>query len=109
MTDWTISAEAEKAQNEAAGRRRSARLAMERGPYVAVDVGVVVIPSDDYNSRASEVYRRLGMRFDDIALAWHRSIAEPFKGRVYSPDAWLRAARKAYKEVWPKWEPKGDA
>ncbi len=103
----TWSAEAEEAHREAQGRRRGEQGAWERGPTVAD--GKLVIPSDFYNARASGVYKRLGMRYDDIGKWWHRDITVPFKGRVYSADAWLRAARKAYKEVWPTWDPQEGA
>lgn len=102
-----LSPEAQKAVENAAGRRNSARLSWQRGPRIVDDT--LVIPSDFYNARASEVYKRLGMRFDDIGKWWERDITLPYKGKVYSADAWLRAARKAYKEVWPKWELKEEA
>lgn len=101
--NYGLSPEAEKAREEAAGRRRSAQSDWERGPTVYD--GEVSIPSEFYKPGASEVYKRLGFRFDGISKRWSRPIAELYRGKRYSAQAWLAAARKAYKMVWPSWEP----
>lgn len=101
-----LSPAAQKAVDNAAGRRHSARLAWQRGPRV--DGTTLFIPSEFYAPSAAPIYKRLGMRFDDIGKWWERDITLPFKGKVYSAEAWLKAARKAYKMVWPRWEPEGE-
>ncbi len=93
-----------KMRHELAGSdARADAYAMKHGPIIRD--GDIVIPSAWYKEEAVDIYKRLGMRYDPYEREWRRSMSEPFKGKVYSPAAWMMAARKAYRMVWPKWHP----
>jgi len=94
------------------------QISMERGPVIT-NVSptyrdedqrrAIVIPTDVYNPEAPKIYGRRGFRYDKIEGGqWYRFLDEPYEGKRYSEIAWLRAARRLYRQVWPHWEPPFD-
>jgi hypothetical protein len=102
ISSWSPEAQRRHESSRATRYRlRRENEAMDRGPYLTRD-GMVVIPSYWYNPKAPAIYKRLGMRYH--SHNWQRPLAKPHRGKVYGPDAWIRAARKAYSSVWEDWK-----
>lgn len=107
---WSgLSPEAQKAKDEAAGRRRywdrrnrDDRVFMARGPRLEGDW--LVIPSNWYNEEAKDFWRSLGMRFDsgDLEKRWYRDTRRPHNGKSFDRWAWLKSARRKYYEFYPE-------
>ena len=73
-----------------------------RGPWLRGDI--LVIPSDFYNQEGATFWKSQGFTWDSEEREWTRSTRLPLRGRSWTAEKWLLAARRKYQEFWPHWE-----
>jgi hypothetical protein len=71
---------------------------MERGPFIAADGYTLVVPSEFYHAEAAAFWKAHGFTYRD--KEWQRDTRRPFKGKVYTAQAWLESARRKFDEFW---------
>jgi hypothetical protein len=64
----------------------------------------IVIPSAYYNAEIAAFFKAQGFIYDPDAREWWRDTRRPHKGKIYTPDAWLQAARRKFDEIWNRKE-----
>lgn len=98
-----LSPQAQKAQDESRMRARIGWGMWQDGPRLEGDR--VIVPSTRYCEQAAQVWKQHGFTFFGGAYpTWSRDTSRPARnGQVYSPAAWLEAAIRQYRELWPDW------
>lgn len=104
MTNWTLSDEALKASEEAAGRDRARAKFADDGPELRDDGQTIVIPSPWYNQELIDALKAAGFHFEDSVFPkWVRDTRKPLNGTRYTPEQWLNWAIRRYSAAWPLW------
>lgn len=75
---------------------------MDGGPFLDADGYTIVIPSAFYNVEAVKTWNRLDFQYDRGTQSWKRDGRKLYKGKVYSPRAWLKTVRGEYGRIWPQ-------
>jgi len=83
----------------------SDRRAQEKGPILHDHK--IIVPSTDYNPGIAAFFASQGFQFDSEWRQWWRDTRWPHRGRHYSPEAWLLAAKRKFEEIWSKTTKKG--
>lgn len=104
-----LSPEAEKARQRAAGIYDSIVANAQAGPWLEADddgnpAVMLVVPSALYKPEAAAFWRKMGFRYNGTWKEWQRDTRRPLRGRRYSAQAWLEAARRKYFEFFPNLE-----
>ena len=106
--DW-YNLNAEKRAEQIATRADWAVKRFEQGPQLE-DHGegniVLYWPTPQYNPKVAALLRDRGFQFHESGVKhWTRPCSRPYRGKVYSPEAWLEWARARYTWAWPDWTP----
>lgn len=91
-------------------QERASRARMAAGPYLVdvedwptlLDAPVLVVPSSEKRSAAVRTWKRGGFTWHWDTASWVRDTSKPLKGKVYSPEKWLRDTRSKFYRLWPE-------
>jgi len=105
MAMWRSDLHAEKAAGEAAGRAAYYRALyadqltkMRPGPRL--DGHLIIVPSEWYQPEAAAFWKSQGFYW--TSNQWQRDVRKrASNGAIYTPAAWLQAARNKFYEFWP--------
>lgn len=74
----------------------------KRGPILHEDK--IIVPSDFYHPAIGAFFKSQGFQFNSEFRQWWRDIRWPHRGRRYTAEAWLKAARRKFDEIWNRKE-----
>ena len=101
-----LSPEAQKQVDRARARRAVRRVWAEAGPWL--DGSTLYVPSPYFKEEARRFWKSLGFIFGWADCSdqgeWRRDTRQPLRGKQYSPEAWLKAARRRYFEFYPEFD-----
>jgi len=94
--------------HESAQARSAYYLAEQARKWNAMSIGpqasgsMIIVPSEWYDEAAAIFWKGQGFRWISSRNIWERDARRPTPdGKVYSPTAWLKAARAKFFEFWP--------
>ena len=97
-----LSPRAQKQVDEAQARSAIWQCWAEAGPRL--HEGTVYVPSPYFKEEARRFWKSSGFTFERAAYGgqsdWTRDTRQPLRGKLYSPEAWLKAARRRYFEFY---------
>ena len=99
-----LSPEAQKRVDRARSHRATWQDWAETGPRLYN--GSIYIPSPFFKDEARRFWKSVGFTFDRAEYGnqdeWKRDTHRPLHGKQYTPEAWLKAARRRYFEFYPE-------
>ena len=100
-----LSPRAQKCVDEARARRVSWQMWAEAGPRLYE--GTIYVPSPYFIEEARQFWKAQGFTFEQAEYGhqseWTRDTRRPLRGKRYTPEAWLKAARRRYFEFYPEY------
>ena len=95
----TPSAIARQAYHE---RTQAQTRKMTAGPHLDDDGHTLVVPSEWYSRDAALFWKSHGFEWRPKTATWQRDTRKPLRGKRYTPQAWLTAARRRFYRFWPR-------
>ena len=95
---------AQKLAREHSSMQDSRSASMRVGPQFLDDGVTLFVPSEPgwFKPQAVRFWKAQGFSWNPDMRMWSRDVREPWNGKLYRPEVWLKSIRQKFYDLYPE-------